>query len=1504
MPRTIKNTSNTLSDSNFAALLKAKENLKTPKEKLPKKERELKVWPKNTEAPSTEVVEDVNNIPVEQPEQPKIIAEPTPEVKEVKKDRISEKAKGAISEIQRRANLNKEIEEGLREGRPVKGYERMNKKTDLVVAKSETDIAKTTGDSKALDEFEKSLAEARVGAEESITDPFTRSLYDKMGTVNKLMFLGYSEDYLIKPGAVELIPANQVCQGNDNVALFSENGYLLKLMNKGKSCKSGVVEDIDSETAIFNLIAPDGKIAAQKLDYEMAMMAIKDMAKEYQEEQLKEFYKNNKNISLENKVVEAAPENKVEALAIIPKNKIDVESATKEKIAAANKMLDDLLYNSEYQDKNLDRGEMAAELMSGMLAEDEQNKKQAETEKEYFDNFNGKASKEGLIKVGSKESVDPRSISDEAFLGFVDFVRTNGMTKEDLEKTEAFVGLSQEQKEKILGVYDEAKKEPETGASAESEKEADLKNDEKPAAEDEVKTERLSDEEMQQAVIFIQAEGVTKERLQGFFETEEKFKKLPQDQKEILWEACGRKMMVPIEKIKPEDMKLVPSISSYAESIGIKKEEFSEYPDFLNLKPEEQQLVLETLRRSSLVLAKAQARENLNQEKSEKKGFKKLSYSFQEKYHKQRHEALAMKEIEDKGIEGYGRSEFELLVKVVKEGVEVKNNGDVNFLNESRMSNKIESSLLNDYNKAARTYVETSSKDISLFDAVEVKEAEETMNNFKNKILQVASVGDMNNLRTAENNIKLFKYLSADKETGKAVEKLSANTLSGGNKAKMMWNAHKDKAGYMAGGLSIKMLAKFAMAINYSIAPAVAAVIGGIRGYNMSTHDIKDKQEFAQIGFKDKDRSTAGFAKTMNEAVGKNEKGANLGLSDKLDSLVSRFEDLQEVQKTETDPKEIEKNNRNIDSLKDLLNDRIVYTIGRINDHEVSYGPAEERGANFYKLNDSLIAAQVAMSYRFNPFNTISNYKDVDRSVTKATRSKLEYEKLPKIKGESEAVYNERVKQMNAEYFAAIKAGKLTENVIQQKSDYKFENKTYIDLVNDENRLEKLKQISFEDRLASFMGYKEDIRADKQFVYVAKKVAMGAAMGATFAAAGVWVADKIGLDVFFSKGLNTVKDIFSHHDATSVLTPGAKIPTVVGGKIPGAVDGRVPNPVNTPSAKTPITEGGKNIVGTDKISNENLNGKHDSVWRSTRKIFEDKATELGFKGDPSNVSAVNQWAETQTANAIHNSGGVADRVVEGNQVNLMRDGDHFKVVVEKGSGTTPGHLDHNVGGGHEQAPSSSNTPETPSANTPTEKVLYNNDFKPITNEDNNLKELIDAKANMEKNLVNALLEQKVLAGNLHLKPEYMTRIDAGHFSYKIPGKGEMFIGYKDDASVIEKLTDFSGKNIPTNLIDDIRRTLSVDRFVSRGGLEKVFSTWNGLDSHHKIIYQDMSSLKGNLMRPAEFLNKICQEFHVNANNGVMIDSDLKHFIYKGHRSFDTDLKGLEKLIKILSRRDL
>ncbi|MFA5184383.1 MAG: hypothetical protein WC456_02535 [Patescibacteria group bacterium] len=119
------------------------------------------------------------------------------------------------------------------------------------------------------------------------------------------------------------------------------------------------------------------------------------------------------------------------------------------------------------------------------------------------------------------------------------------------------------------------------------------------------------------------------------------------------------------------------------------------------------------------------------------------------------------------------------------------------------------------------------------------------------------------------------------------------------------------------------------------------------------------------------------------------------------------------------------------------------------------------------------------------------------------------------------------------------------------------------------------------------------------------------------------------------------------------------------------------------SPENNIPSSDKSHLFEDVVSNKDLKpGQHDSLWRSTEQIFKNHASELGYKGDMSDKTALEHWAQGQTAKTLNNSGDLLDKVYEGNKIIIEQDETgNYRIHVEQGEGLEPGHLEHPVKSG-------------------------------------------------------------------------------------------------------------------------------------------------------------------------------------------------------------------------------
>lgn len=686
-------------------------------------------------------------------------------------------------------------------------------------------------------------------------------------------------------------------------------------------------------------------------------------------------------------------------------------------------------------------------------------------------------------------------------------------------------------------------------------------------------------------------------------------------------------------------------VSAYAEKMGIKLEELASNKNFLSLNSAEQQFVLETLRRSSISKVKVTANENFNKEKASKKWWQ-LGFAFNEKYHKERHQNEALQSIEKSGLEGYGgHQELEYLIDVVKNGPEVKMNEQgnlkIDFLRSDNFSPE-DLEKVEEFNHLAEEYIKLSGDKKNEEEAKDLlrainKVVEDLFNSVNNqdRYVELCTI-----FQKTKNSIDLVKFLSGDPETEKALDRMSK--ASSGGKLGAAWGmikGQKDKLGYAGLGFALRTGAKFALAnaatlsaaVSYSVAPLAGAAVGAFRGYNTGKKEITEKEDLAKLGVKDKSGLTKGLNIASGVKVGQNsEKEIVFGLAEKLQNLTNQVKSARESRDMDL-----------FDKLRSDLLVRINYTEDKMARDSVSYGSPSERKAAYFNLINSLSEAKLMIG--------IFNFNSPDKMYYQNTTDLYSSENLEAIRKEDKQFNH---KQQEGE----------------SKEDYEKRMAVYKEKIR--SRLEKF---DVSQRLSVFLNYQEKKQNKKELIFLTKKAGKGALMGASFAAAGAFLADKLGLDSLFSKsdggvggtGTATPETIVGSSAESSIVVP----PVITG-------DSVVENIVNPNEAIIPEVES-TSVVGTDTskysdvISNKELNGKSDSIWRSVREIFKRNAANLGYKGDLDDAQAINNWAESQTAAAVNNSEGMERVVFEGNKVELVRDGDSFKINVEKGDGMAP-----------------------------------------------------------------------------------------------------------------------------------------------------------------------------------------------------------------------------------------
>lgn len=224
--------------------------------------------------------------------------------------------------------------------------------------------------------------------------------------------------------------------------------------------------------------------------------------------------------------------------------------------------------------------------------------------------------------------------------------------------------------------------------------------------------------------------------------------------------------------------------------------------------------------------------------------------------------------------------------------------------------------------------------------------------------------------------------------------------------------------------------------------------------------------------------------------------------------------------------------------------------------------------------------------------------------------------------------------------------------------------------------------------LLNSLEYAADKKLDKQRrLFIKKKMLEGALVGAVFSKAGSAIFHHLHISFFGEQasasshvpsenlpGTHSSADVNVGADMHQVEAPSAAANSGIQEPALDGSNDAVEN-FNATMPSGGMADDTAISSWSDQISNEGLEtGQYDSVWLSTKNIFESHASELGYQGDVNDAAALNHWAEIQTNRTLADTGDINDRVFAGNQVILEKNGDGFTVRVEAGSGAQPGYL--------------------------------------------------------------------------------------------------------------------------------------------------------------------------------------------------------------------------------------
>jgi hypothetical protein len=907
--------------------------------------------------------------------------------------------------------------------------------------------------------------------------------------------------------------------------------------------------------------------------------------------------------------------------------------------------------------------------------------------------------------------------------------------------------------------------------------------------------------------------------------------------------------------IRP-DFKL---IIEAAGQMGIKLEELLDKKDFLNLNIAKQKLVLDTLKQSAFYRIKAESQDAVNQKISQGNIFKKGWLNFGKGNFVKRTEIAGIQNLKKHGLAAYGEQEFSDIIKALKDTPDgwISSRGEVkvDYLND--FENKISADDLTnkdyDIKKAIEIYELTANLLATYTGTTDNRKEAATRDNLKHNLIQTRAEILKNLERSpkyqdaiaiflnAEKNIRLNQFLSGDKQAGKSMDKLLRDNEDNQFKQKALAfiQGYGDKISYTAIGVGGRLALTFA--IGWAGTPIIATGIGAFRGRIQAEKELKTRNELAQRGIADNSAS----AKNLEIAVGKksgqaSDKQINIGLAEKLDSLVEKINNLLAQDKIEDLSDEEEEQ---LQILTHRLEDRLIYTENRMNDNLVLYGDVTNRSANFMALLDSLASAHSSLM--------------TSSMMTNGSNLSEQSKKIKEIISSTGQVTEERL------------------------------------------------ALSVQDRLTSFMVNRENKRQVAAEKYLVKKTLQGAAIALGFSSVASLVTG-----IFKVNGSNNISELMTAQtkrlaDLTKNMTANHNLgAAAIHETLTKTTD---PKPIEALSRI---------------ISHETSSGHHDSIWRSTRELFKAQAHNMGYKGDLNNTETLNRWAETQTANAIHHSNQLPDKVFAGDKIILDHGNHGYQIKVETGHE----HLIAHSLTGHKPTLSQ---PTSPSSYLPVDKHGLNTDLinhhsLSMAANPTGLDQLANNSANQVNPFPTEVVGDKIKIFDINNFRNQTTSFNntphgleqLQHFIEQqkkwLPTNGIVETASKGWAIKTPENYFLIGRteitlnpelhnSMSAEFLKDEQHGVQVLKFLKDRGLDKALRNWHTLGEKDQLIYKAIDDLHHSHHTDslANFIDHVFKghknEISINTDKNQLLVRDIKDHFHKLPLSF----AGIQKALKLL-----
>ena len=753
---------------------------------------------------------------------------------------------------------------------------------------------------------------------------------------------------------------------------------------------------------------------------------------------------------------------------------------------------------------------------------------------------------------------------------------------------------------------------------------------------------------------------------------------------------------------------IIPEALAIFYTLGLSIKDLKTIPGLENLNGVSQLIIAKSLKALALEKARAAVKNKQAQALVGKNFFGKLGAGFSNMFKSRKQGQEAIKNQETGGLEEHGAD----LVRLVDwnqmvdfQEQEIDKKITVNFLNgvNAEKLDNSQKQLVADFNKAANVLASMPKHWLVKFDSVpkkseEYKHAEMYLsaqreyqalrvqlgNCLTNK-LAMSEAEACQQMNDADAKLNMLQLMVANPDLEKDWSQLAKGQSVFGQSFK------KENWKFMAGGYVGRMI--IAAPLGIVAIPAVAAVVGAWRGRERAKKQIRETDKFI-----DKKDAAVSLILTRRREVLKEIQSlipAEYSLTPKewlqqADPVAVDYYQILQKEFLELDKKWRleEQNNIERKTLKSVdLSTKLNSLLEKI---ELETDPDKK----------NLLSGQLRRRLDFN--------KDLaDRG-------------LVNFGGLEERTVN------SLDFYQGLSRGELSLLKLNNDlSDEKLETFVLVKKGDKEDIYEKAKtfseiRIAMQERAEELINVLEaagDKKLDsRRHRFVVDKMLQGAALGSVFASLGAslheltghWVEDQMSAGYHFIKENSGLDSQFSAMEKIMASAASAvgeakeeinnflgiqnsvPVPVKLSGRNSGAVDtvGRDFLQPAKPKGSLSLEEFYKNQSlggGTElkaaaaswsnEISNTGLRpGTHDSVWRSTREIFQNNAKDLGYQGDLNNSAALHHWAEIQTNKTLANSGEVIDKVFVGNRVILEKSGSGFVVHTESGAGHEPGFL--------------------------------------------------------------------------------------------------------------------------------------------------------------------------------------------------------------------------------------